>query len=219
MKIQESDKVVHDIISYEEFILNACKRKNLPPSEFLKRYGSRHYQERNQIIVDLLKKQNVKTIFEFACSMGYLADKILSNIPNIEKYTCTNFSPLILEFVSNQLKCYKNAELKLVDVDVTRSDTLKNEKLSEYDCILTTSFEHIQYDFELLNVLPKNKYFLFVVPTLICPEHFRTFDSPDEIKERYQKHLNIINIVPFTCDPKIHERRTFTFFIVESITL
>jgi hypothetical protein len=59
---------------------------------------------------------------------------------------------------------------------------------------LTTSFEHIEYDRELIKRFPENRHFVFGVAGFDDPEHFRVFYGPEEIKDRYGDLLSIVSI-------------------------
>lgn len=211
-------EVCHTKDLYESFVTDWIKKRNITLDQFFMRYNDIHYQDRNNFIVNIIKKLKHDSIFEFACSMEFLAKTLVTTIDGIQKYKCTNFSPMVVNRVKSELINFKNCSTDIVDANVTRCDDLKNQKLEDYDIILTTSFEHIEFDKELIQIIPKGKSFVFVVPSLDkCPEHFRMFNSEKDVIDRYKDLLNFVEIVPFTCDPIRHKKRTWTFFICSSI--
>jgi peptidoglycan/xylan/chitin deacetylase (PgdA/CDA1 family)/glycosyltransferase involved in cell wall biosynthesis len=180
----------------EQYLNDYLQSEGLTFQEWMERFGSGTYQARNQVIVDFLAPDQPKNIFEFACAGGFLAKALLDGIPGIDRYTCSNYSQRAVAYSERQLVGYSNCNVKLVNADVVRSPDFENANLDEYDTIITTSFEHIEYDLELIRRLPPNSRFIFCVAGFDDPEHFRLFTSAAQIRERYSALLSISRIEP-----------------------
>jgi hypothetical protein len=63
--------------------------------------------------------------------------------------------------------------------------------LDDCDTFVTTSFEHIEHDFELIGQFPPGACFMFCVAGFEDPEHYRVFDSAAGIRDRYGDVLTI----------------------------
>ena len=68
-------------------------------------------------------------------------------------------------------------------------------RLSVFDTFVTISFEHFQFDLEIVSSIPVGKWFVFSVPNFDHHEHFRFFKDENAIRERYERLLNIPLIV------------------------
>ncbi len=66
--------------------------------------------------------------------------------------------------------------------------------LQSYDTFVTTSFEHIQHDRDLISALPPAATFVFSVACFDDPEHFRVFRRPQQLRARYDDLLEIESI-------------------------
>jgi hypothetical protein len=54
--------------------------------------------------------------------------------------------------------------------------------------------EHLEDDLALLSKLPKNRHFVGSVPTFKSEAHLRTFDSAQEVIERYGSVISEIQV-------------------------
>jgi len=186
--------VIHEIAELEKYLNDYLESTGLTFEQWIETFGQGFYASRNQAIVDLLTPICPKRIFEFACAGGFLAKSILENIEGIEEYVCSNFSDRVVAYCEQQLRQFPNCRAKLIDANIARSKDIENERLDQYDTILTTSFEHIEHDRALIAQFPKNSYFIFCVAGFDDPEHFRIFSSTDEIRVRYQDLLKLRSI-------------------------
>ena len=139
------------------------------------------YEERNSIIVDMLDDNS--SIFEFAATYGFLANQISKKV-NFKKYTTSNFLPDVVEYMRHQIK---NKNINIIELDANNI-----ENIGEYDTFICTSFEHLEHDIDIIKKL--HGTFIFSVPNFDDPTHFRTFQSEQEIINRYEKFININEI-------------------------
>jgi hypothetical protein len=186
--------VVHRQEALETYLDQMFEREGLTFETWAAMFGQGFYQNRNELILDLIRPLAPVRVFEFACAGGFLAQLLLSELPTIEAYTCSNFSPRMIEYTRRQLAEHRKCEVKLIDADVTRSDDMNRAALSPYDVFITTSFEHIQFDRELIARLPPATHFVFSVTGFDDPEHFRVFSSEEEVRTRYSDVLHIRHI-------------------------
>jgi hypothetical protein len=193
---KDAAEVVHTPERLEDYVQKMVASEGHTFEEWVRLFSGGFYKKRNEIIVELLRPLVPRRVFEFACAGGFLADMLLRELDSIEVYTCTNFSPQMLEFCQRQLGGHPRCEVALADADVTRSNDISTERLVRYDVVLTTSFEHIQHDYGLIERLPDECEFVFSVATFDDPEHFRHFSSEDEIRSRYGRVLEFETIAP-----------------------
>lgn len=150
-------------------------------------YNKTIYDERNSVIINMLKE--IKTplnIFEFAASYGFLALKIYDNIL-FNTYTASNFLLEAVEYMRHQIGD------KGIDVQLIDANNITN--VHQYNVFICTSFEHLEYDYKIIDSLPKGCIFIFSVPNFYDSTHFRVFPYEKAIKDRYNKVLNINQIV------------------------
>jgi SAM-dependent methyltransferase len=182
---------IHELGQLERYLDDYLRDENLTFEEWMERFGAGAYLARNQVISALLAPHLPKRIHEFACAGGFLAKLLLDGIGSIERYTCSNYSPRAVEYCRHQLSSHGNCDIKLLNADVLRSQDFRNEKLDDYDTFITTSFEHIEHDRELIQALPSGRLFVFCVAGFDDPEHFRVFSGAQQIRERYGHLLSI----------------------------
>jgi 2-polyprenyl-3-methyl-5-hydroxy-6-metoxy-1,4-benzoquinol methylase len=153
-------------------------------------YGEGMYDRRNKRAAKLLEHvENIDEmkIFEFACSYGWLAKGILEKFDNVKEYKCTNFSPKVIDFVNKQFADDNNDDRVSIELFDVR-DTHKTD-LTNYNIFICTSLEHIKYDKEFIQFLPKDSYLLFCVPNFDSAGHFRFFEDKQEVIDRYKDLL------------------------------
>jgi SAM-dependent methyltransferase len=194
MEKSASATVIHEIDALEQYLDEYLRSAGLTFDRWIERFDQEPYFTRNQVILRLLNRIRPKKVFEFACAGGFLAKLLLENIASIEHYTCSNISTRVVAYCDQQLACFSNCEVKLLDANIVRSNDIEHANIEQYDTFLTTSFEHIQYDRELINTFPKNRCFVFCVAGFDDPEHFRSFTGKEQITERYNDLLSIASI-------------------------
>ena len=195
------DSVVGRVDSLEQYLDDYLSSVGQTFEEWIRRFGEGAYYQRNQVIVDLLAHSKPKRIFEFACAAGFLAESILKSIPGVERYSCTNYSIRVVDYCRRQLQRYPQCDVALINADVVSSNDISRCGLSGYDVFLTTGFEHIEHDLDLIRALPRESCFVFCVAGFDDPEHFRLFSSADQIRDRYDLLLRIENIVELGEEP------------------
>lgn len=191
---KSSEQVIGDPDRLERYLDDFLRDSGQTFDGWVERFGQGFYTARNQAILDLLRPLNPKRIFEFACAGGFLAKLLLDEIPGIERYECSNFSRRMVEYCSRQLSNYPHCDTSFVNADLGCSADMRHKRLGEYDVFLTTSFEHIEHDIELIKALPPGRIFLFGVAGFDDPEHYRYFTSDKEVRDRYAEHLSILHV-------------------------
>lgn len=186
--------VVHESERLEDYVRQMFETEGITFEQWIVRFGAGFYLKRNQVLIDILRPLRPRRVLEFACAGGFLADLLLTNLDTIEHYACTNFSPQMIAYCQAQLARFPQCEVSTMDADVTRSTEMTPAQLAKYDTIVTTSFEHIQFDRELIAIIPAGCTFAFSVASFDDPEHFRHFTDETEIRERYSNVLDIASI-------------------------
>jgi len=194
---------------YDAHILEHARRYYPSLDAYFSVFGKGGFEIRNKKIMEMVKAENPETVFEFASAFGFLALTILNGVP-LKKYTCTNYSKVSLYCMEKQLRGIDNCEILKVNADIGQSDDMKKIKFKDYDVIITTSFEHIEHDIELIKLLPKGSVFIFCVPNISAPDHFRYFNTEQEIRSRYSDSLEIKELVELPTD-------VAKFFIVKGL--
>jgi hypothetical protein len=186
--------VIHEAARVEQYLQCYFEAEGISFDQWITRFGEGIYLQRNLVILRMLQLLQPHRVFEFACAGGFLAKLLLDNLPAISLYTCTNFSSPVVEYCKKQLSECNRFEAALVDADIQRSDDLLRAGLETYDVVVTTSFEHIQHDRELIELLPNSCTFVFSVAAFDDPEHFRRFENEAQIRNRYNDLLDISSI-------------------------
>lgn len=194
MDEKTSEQVIGDPDRLERYLDDFLRDSGQTFDSWVERFGQGFYCARNQAVLDLLRPLNPKRIFEFACAGGFLAKLLLDEISGIERYECSNFSHRMVEYCRRQLNDYPNCDTSFVNADLGSSADMRDKRLGEYDVFLTTSFEHIEHDIELIKALPPGRIFLFGVAGFDDPEHYRYFTGEKEVLDRYAKHLSILRV-------------------------
>jgi len=183
--------VVHEPEALEAYLDDMFLAENSSFEQWVAMFGQAFYRTRNHEILSLVAPLRPKKIFEFACAGGFLAELLLSQIGTIEHYVCSNFSKRMLEYTRSQLSGYPKCVVLFADADVFRSEHMRAHRLAEYDTFITTSFEHIQFDRELIQQLPSGANLVFSVALFDDPEHFRVFQDEAQLRSRYGDLLAI----------------------------
>lgn len=193
-KIGSSRSSIGEAGTLEQYLDNYLQAAGLTFEKWIERFGEEPYSSRNELILKLVAPLEPKRIFEFACAGGYLAKLLLENIRGVELYTCSNFSTRVIDYCRRQLAVFPQCEVRLLDADVKRARDIENSELARYDMFVTTSFEHIEHDRELIRKLPENSYFIFSLAGFSDPEHFRVLITPKQIRSRYRRLLTFISV-------------------------
>lgn len=185
-------EVIHEVAALEKYLDRYLQTARLTFEEWAQTFSEGSYRDRNLIILDLAASFRPRNVLEFACAGPFLARLLLDNIQSIEKYTCSNFSRRMVEFSAAQLADQPRCVVALIDADVKRSSDMHREHLQGYDMFMTTSLEHIQADRELVGQLPIGAVFVFSVARFDDPEHFRIYETLEDVQSRYVDLLQIV---------------------------
>ena len=163
---KDPQHVIHTLDALEAYLDEMCLAEGITFDQWFAMFGQGLYTDRNEQILSLLLPLKPRRIFEFACAGGFLAQLLLERISTIEEYVCSNFSTRMLDYTRNQLRQYSKCSVQRVDADVRRSEEMTGRRISGTDTFITTSFEHIQFDRELIAQLPVGATFVFSVALL-----------------------------------------------------
>jgi hypothetical protein len=148
----------------EQYLDQYLKTAGLTFEEWAQTFGKGSYRDRNMIILDLAAALRPRNVLEFACAGPFLARLLVDNIPSIGRYTCSNFSPRMIEFAATQLADRPRCSVTVIDADVKRSHDMHRHHLQAYDTFITTSLEHIKFDREPVSELPLGSAFVLRRP-------------------------------------------------------
>jgi hypothetical protein len=186
-------KVIHEVGALEQYLDRYLARKHLTFERWVERFGEGFYRDRNALLAEVASPLKPRRVLEFACAGPFLAQLLIDRIPTIEQYTCSNFSKRMVDYCATRLAGDPRSVAALIDADVARSDDMQRERLAGYDMFVTTSLEHIELDRELIDQFPISSAFVFSVATFDDPEHFRVYETIDDVKSRYAGQLQLID--------------------------
>lgn len=165
-----------------------------------------HYTDSNYyflwtVLVDRIKRTNVKSIIDLGCGPGQFASLLYDN--NIERHLGVDFSSEAIKIAESVCP-----EFKFKVVDLTKSDILS---VHDYDCVVTMEFlEHIEFDLDVLaQIKPGTKVFA-TVPNFPYVSHVRHFQNKHEVINRYNHLFSELSVYPF-----LENNRGKTFFLIE----
>ena len=126
-------QVIHSVAALEEYLDGYLRTAGLTFEEWARRFGQGLYRDRNMVILDLAVGLRPRNVLEFACAGPFLARLLVDNIPSIERYVCSNFSPRMVQFCMAQLADQLRCSVVMLDADIKRSDDMRGPRLQEYD--------------------------------------------------------------------------------------
>ncbi len=161
-------------------------------------YGQGIYHYRNVMLTEMIKGAGLEpiNIFEMACSYGFLAQMILEKC-SVSRYVCSNFSKQVFDYTEKQLNVNEDTRVSVALID---ANDIPFKNLASYPSIrnftvVCTSFEHLEHDREIIDLFPEGAHFFFSVPDFTSKGHFRYFNSTEEICQRYEDLLNIVECI------------------------
>jgi len=193
--IKDPRDVVHEVSDLERYLDEMFEQEGLTFDTWMATFGSGFYRARNLAVVELVRPLEPRRVLEFACAGGHLAELVMDGVPTIDHYVCSSVSARVVEHAKGQLQRWPHCAVKMVDADLSRSQDMVATNIATYDLFLTTSFEHIRLDRELICEMPPGAAFVFSVTLFDDPEHFRVFGNETELRERYEDLLAIDRVV------------------------
>jgi len=168
---------------YNSFHYKTNERYSIPPEQTV------YFPVWNKIREILTDKE---TIMEIGCGSGQLANLLLRNG---KKYISgIDMAEEGIKLAQKMNPTNKN-KFKVGDVDSL-------DWIGGVDTLISTEvLEHIENDIEVVDKIAAGTRFIFSVPNFKAKGHLRTFQTLEEIKERY-KNLTIINHYPFQINSK-----------------
>lgn len=138
-------------------------------------------------------------ILDLGCGPSHFGHMLYDN--NFKEYVGIDFSSVAIK-MAQEKSPYIFIESDLNNIDYT--------KYKDYIIISTETFEHIEDDISLIKKLPKTKI-MFSVPNFLCDNHYRTYDSENDIIKYYKDILKIDNIYKF----KLSKIKTNSIFVCD----
>jgi trans-aconitate methyltransferase len=170
-------------------------------SSWLTHYTVSRYYPMWTVIVDRIKRSNLKKILDIGCGPGQFA-KFLSD-KDISEYLGIDFSPARLEHARTFCP-----EYEFVVADVFNTVLLQAH---EYDCVLLMEFlEHIEADLEVISRLKPNIRIIATVPSFSATGHVRHFSNVEEVRSRYQSSFDTISV-----DEHLATKDGMKYFIID----
>jgi hypothetical protein len=162
-------------------------------------YGQGIYHYRNIVLTEMIKGAGLEPVnaFELACSYGFLAQMILEEC-SVSRYVCSNFSKQVFDYTEKQLNVDKDIRVivKLINAnDVAFKHSVSYPPISRNFIIICTSLEHLENDRKIIKSFPEGVHFFFSVPDFPAKTHFRFFRNEDEIYQRYEDLLRVIECI------------------------
>lgn len=138
----------------------------------------------------LIIKTN-KDVFDIGCGPSHISDILFDN--NFEKkYTGIDFSVIAIEMAKSKRRPI-NYEYIVSDIRTYDYNKVSNDSIF----ISIETFEHLSDDLSIIDKLPKNSDLILSVPNFKSKNHYRTYDSVEQIKEYYNGYLEISNVEEF----------------------
>lgn len=124
-------------------------------------------------------------ILDLGCGPSHLGHMLSDN--DFKEYVGIDFSSVAIK-MAKEKTYYTYIESDLNHIDYT--------KYNDYVIVSTETFEHIEDDIGLIKKLPKNKI-IFSVPNFMSKNHYRTYDSEEQIRNYYKNIIDVDNIKEF----------------------
>lgn len=159
------------------------------------------WQQKKQVICNILNNLNIENIIDLGCGDGGLIDVIDENI----KYTGIDISPTQIKYVKNQIKHLGRKNARVYNGDILNL----NFKSNTFDAALVCDVvEHVLSPKKLFDetkrVVKKDGYIIFSIPNepllqlsralllrfpLRSPDHINAV-FPNDIKKEFSNILN-----------------------------
>lgn len=152
-------------------------------------YNSGAYETRNIELSKTINSHDVKRIVEFAGCEGNLAKHILEN-DKIEKYYFSDFSLFAIMYAKDIL--WGDNRVFFEQIDADRQYTKLHGM--DYDTFVCTSFEHLENDLKIINILKPGTMVFLSLPNFDTKGHVRFFRNREDIIDRYSFFMDIIEI-------------------------
>ena len=173
--------------------------KNTP--EYQVHYTESSYYFLWSVLLDRIKRGNVKSIIDLGCGPGQFASLLFDN--EIERYLGIDFSEEAIKLAKSI--CPK---FNFKVMDLAKSDILATY---DYDCVITMEFlEHIEFDIDVLKQIKSGTKVFATVPNFPYVSHVRHFENTDEVINRYNYLFSEFSVYPF-----LENNKGKIFFLIE----
>jgi SAM-dependent methyltransferase len=146
------------------------------------------YQKRAEFLQQWIREIKPESIFEFAGGGTVMAKLTCQNNPDLE-YHWSDFSDDCVKEAEKNLSNISNARVSQIDITNNRGIFWHNA-----DLVICFSWEHFVDDLKFMEEVPKGMRMILSCPNVRTEDHFRWFDTEEEVRSRYG-HLVKINRV------------------------
>ena len=166
-------------------------------------YTESHYYPLWTVIADRIRRAGVERVLDIGCGPGQVA--CLLRDAGLLEYKGLDFSHARVDRA--RAVC---PEYQFVTEDVFETDLVDTY---EYDCVLTMEFlEHVERDLQVLERLRPGTLVLATVPNFEAAGHVRSFDTAEDVKQRYGHLLRELDVVALLAN-----KQGKTYYILEGI--
>lgn len=153
-------------------------------------YSTKRYDKIYKVIVDWVGESS--SILEIGCGTGELAKRLIDAGANYRG----------IDFSEEAIKIAQSKVGEKVEVGNVYDPVQYTDHNHTYDTIIATEvLEHVNDVKAILNI-PSGKRLIASVPNFDDPAHLRTYDSAEEIKNRFKGMLDINRIEEFAMSDK-----------------
>jgi len=130
---------------------------------------------------DVVSRLKDERVLELGCGTGQFAEMIKDS-GVCESYLGIDYSDVAIEKADKLGDGYKFICCDIEDRNYVGDYTV---------VIILETLEHIDGDSKLIESLPEGMRVIFSVPSFPAPQHFRCFDTINDVISRYDKLINI----------------------------
>ena len=158
------------------------------------RYRVGSYARRNDVLLEMLKGVDFKSVVEVAGSEGDILEKLLVKYPFIESY---NWSDMVIDVVDGLRKRISDSRVVMEVLD------LDFEKPVKADLFISTALEHSMEYYKVIESLEKDALVLLSLPSFDSTGHRIYFPQFTDVIEVYGGILDFIKVRVFLLDVSI----------------
>ena len=162
--------------------------------QYLVHYTESRYHPVWQRGLEIISTRDNPRVLDIGCGPGQFARLLYDN--GITSYMGIDCSPAAIELAHKNVPQWQE---KFFITDILKMDTLPGD----FDFIvLFEVLEHIEFDLNLIRLIPHGTSILFSVPSFESASHVRRFKTSRKVRKRYQPLIDIIELEAFTDCPE-----------------
>lgn len=163
--------------------------------EYQRAYPQSLYYFLWAVIVDRVRRAQIRRVLEIGCGSGQLAAFLLDQ--GVEKYTGLDFSPIAIEMAR---RAAPRGRFLVGDA----RDAAIHARV-EHDLVVCTEvLEHVEEDLQVVAHFRPGKRCICSVPNFPYDSHVRHFRNGDEVRARYGAFFDDLDVATFKspCAPE-----------------